>query len=69
MSSPKPPKASAAQTALEAAQLREYNSKIAEEKAAVETRRTEIKKKSLGRQTLLTGSETGTVPVATGGSI
>lgn len=69
MSSPKTPKKSAEQTALENAQLAEYNSRIAQETAAVAKRKEEIKRGSMGRRSLITTSELGTagLPTAAGG--
>jgi len=60
MSSPKAPTKSAEQTALEEAQLAEYNKQIAAEQEAVASRKAEIKRGSIGRRSLITTSETGT---------
>ncbi len=65
MSSPKVPKQSAEQTALEAAQLASYNEQIAESRAAIAARKSEIRRGSIGRRSLITTSETGTISTTT----
>lgn len=65
MSSPKPPKKSREQAALEQAQLASYNEQIAESKAAIAARKAEIRRGSIGRRSLITTSETGVIPTTT----
>ncbi len=59
MSTPKTPRKDSTQIALERAQINELNKQKATEQAAINKRRADIKRKSIGRTSLIKTSEQG----------